>query len=59
MLQRLFTSITNACIYIVVDACNATYSHHIKSVGVDHNNAYMDISQRIDALLKGVPVVVL
>ena len=53
VLQHIFTPITNAFIYVVVDLCNTTNDNAYKSVGVDLSNAYMDIRQRIDALLKG------
>ena len=57
-LQHIFMLVTNAFIYVVVDLCNATNDNAYKSVGVDLSNAYMDIRQHINALLKGVLVVV-
>jgi hypothetical protein len=54
ILQRFYTTITNACFCVVVDPCNATYGNAYLSVGVDLTNTYIDIWQRIDALVKGV-----
>ena len=53
ILQHFSTPFTNRCIYVVVELSNATNGNAYKSVGVDLSNTYMDIRQRIDALLKG------